>query len=125
MFLLLKGIKERCDNQKHQQQDQSTDQPGHLGLAARGLLDEGLGEGGAGGEAAEERRQDVAEADGVHLLVGVHRVAVLLGEHLGQRHGDGEAHHGCGEGVERHVGDQAPGGRLRREEACRDVSSHP
>lgn len=123
--LLLKGIKERRDNQEHQQQDQSTEQARHLRLAPRRLLDEGLGQSGAGGEAAEERRQDVAETDGVHLLVGVHGVAVLLGEHLRQRHRDGKAHDGYGEGVEGHVGDQSPRRHLRREEACRDISNHP
>lgn len=39
----------------------------------------------------EEGRDDVAEADGQHLLVGSNRVAVFLGKHLGQRNGEGEA----------------------------------
>ena len=63
----------------------------YLGLAAGGVLHHGLGQGGAGGEAAEEGGDDVAAADGQHLLVGTHRVAVLLGKHLRQRHGEGKA----------------------------------
>lgn len=82
LFLLLKRIEERCDNQEDQQQDQGADQPRYLGLAPCGLLDQRLSQCSAGGEAAEERGQDVAEADGVHLLVGVHCVAMLLGEHF-------------------------------------------
>ncbi|KAF3838887.1 hypothetical protein F7725_010655 [Dissostichus mawsoni] len=70
----------------------------------------------AGGEAAEERRQDVAETNGVHLLVGVHRVAVLLGEHLGQRDGDGESNDGDGESIDGDIWDQRPKRHLRREE---------
>ena len=124
MYLLLEGIEERCNNQKHQQQDEGADEPRHLRLAARGLLDERLGQSGAGREAAEKRRQDVAEADGEHLLVGVHRVAVLLGEHFRQRDGDGEAHDGDGEGVDGHVGDQRPHGQLGGEEASGDVPGH-
>lgn len=122
--LLLKGGEERRYDQQDQEQDQAADQTGHLTLAARGLLDQRLGERGAGGEAAEEGGQDVAEADGVQLLVGVHGVVVLLGEHLRQRDGDGEAHHGDGEGVHGHAGDQRPHGQQRRHEARGDVTRH-
>ncbi|KAF3838883.1 hypothetical protein F7725_010651 [Dissostichus mawsoni] len=68
------------------------------------------------GRTAEERRQDVAETNGVHLLVGVHRVAVLLGEHLGQRDGDGESNDGDGESIDGDIWDQRPERHLRREE---------
>lgn len=122
--LLLKGGEERRYDQQDQEQDQAADQTGHLTLAARGLLDQRLGERGAGGEAAEEGGQDVAEADGVQLLVGVHGVVVFLGEHLRQRDGDGEAHHGDGEGVHGHTGDQRPPGQQRRHEARGDVTRH-
>ena len=38
----------------------------------------------------EERGDDVAAADGQHLLVGANRVAVLFSKHLRQRHGEGK-----------------------------------
>lgn len=124
IFLLLKGIEERCDNQQDQQQDKGTDQPRYLSLAPCGLLDQRLSQRSAGGEAAEERWQDVAEANGVHLLVGVHCVAVLFGKHLRQWDSDGESHDGDGECIDSHIGNQRPHGQLGREEACGDVTSH-
>jgi len=63
----------------------------HLCLTPGGVLHHGLGQGGAGGEAVEEGGDDVTAADGQHLLVGSHRVAVLLRKHLRQRHGEGKA----------------------------------
>ena len=63
----------------------------YLRLAAGGVLHHGLGQGSAGGEAVEEGGDDVTAADGEHLLVGTHCVAVLLGKHLRQRHGEGKA----------------------------------
>lgn len=62
----------------------------HLGLAACGVLHHGFSQRRAGGEAVEEGGDDVTESDGQHLLVWTHRVAVLLGEHLGQRHSEGK-----------------------------------
>ena len=70
-----------------------------LRLATGGVVHETAGWSLGPGETVEERTDDVTQTVRYQLLVRVDRVAVLLGEHLRHRDGDGEAEDGDDDGV--------------------------
>ena len=71
------------------------DERRHLRARAGALVDRGLREAAAGGQAAHEAGAEVRDAERDHLLVGVDLVAVLRGERLRgpERLAEDDEHH--------------------------------
>ena len=76
---------QRREEQQEQDQRDGGDEAGHLGLAARRIVDGGAGLAAGDREALEQPGEHVSDAERGEFLVGVDFVAVLGGERARQQ----------------------------------------